>query len=715
MYFLKYGNEYIHDPRTARDKRLVTNLKLSGEANSCGYCDFTIYPDHPAYNKLVERDSVNQIEVYDDDEWLFSGYIYEIDEDFYKARSVKCKGELDYLSDSIIRPYSTLSRTYGQKAPEKLDEYFAWLIEQHNKQVDISKRFVVGINQGRALDTNNYIYRENDRYPTTIEEISEKLLNNKNAGGFLRIRHENGTRYIDYLSEWTDVNSQILDFGINLTKYSQTDKSDELVTFVVPLGASMSETEYYYNDGYFTTSDTTPNAEKTYYTRSFNSYHECAYITKFETQKSYYEYDRSRIRFFQTSDTSVNHSKTYYTKDPNEENKYYECTDLESFEAGTVYYEYDDGFYLTSDTSVNHDKKYYTRKYNYSSVDDLTQFEKWTTYYEYNEYADESNLYLTIDGLTDGSVKDNDGYAKLDDTVYDRSAVLKYGWIGMTYTNNDITLKENLLTKGIAALTEQISPKRTIEITAVDMHLINPKIKPIKIGEYVRVRSVPHKLDSYFVCSNIDLDLNNPENSAYTLGVTYDTLTGQQNKRNRELNSSINSVYEAAKKSSMRSENKEIAQLSTKYKVIKKTTEGLKAEVQEVKTALVSTMEMSAVPMFAAPVAVNNEPVTLWTDENGVQLNEEQTVTLNENLSDQSNGIILCWYHRGLSKWKYFTIPKEAVGTISTLSDPYLGVMKDVTVNEDSLVGTSINGLRGKCNYIEYDNINFVLRKVIGY
>ena len=715
MYFLKYGNEYIHDPRTARDKRLVTDLKLSGEANSCGYCDFTIYPDHPAYNKLVERDSVNQIEVYDDDEWLFSGYIYEIDEDFYKARSVKCKGELDYLSDSIVRPYSTLSRTYGQKAPEKLDEYFAWLIDQHNKQVDISKRFTVGINQGRSLDANNYIYRENDRYPTTIEEISEKLLNNKNAGGFLRIRHENGIRYIDYLSEWTDVNLQVLDFGINLTKYSQADKSDELVTFVVPLGSNVSETEYYYNNGYFVTADTTPNAEKTYYTRSFSSYHECAYMTKFETQKTYYEYDQSRIKFFVTSDTTVNHDKTYYTKATDEENKYYECYDLESFESGVTYYEYDDGFYLTSDTTVNHDKSYYTRNYNYSAVDDLTQFEKWITYYEYNEYTDESNLYLTIDGLADGSVKDNDGYAKLDDMIYDRAGVLKYGWIGMTYENHDLTLKENLLSKGIAALTEQISPKRTIEITAVDMHLINPKIKPIKIGEYVRVRSMPHKLDSYFVCSNIDLDLNNPENSAYTLGVTYDTLTGQQNKRNRELNSSINTVYEAAKKSSMKSENKEVSQLNAKYKVIKQTTDDLKTEVQEVKSALVSTMEMSVAPMMVSAMPVNDCPISLWYDEEGVLLGDDDSVQLNMYLSDQSNGLILCWHHAALSKWKYFTIPKDAVGDICILSDAYLGVMKEIVVNEDTLTGTAINKFSGKCNNIEYDNTEFVLRKVIGY
>lgn len=711
MYFLKYGDEYLHDPRTAKDKRLVSDLRVSGETNSCGYCDFTIYEDNPMYDKLKERDSVNQIEVYDDNTWMFSGYIYQIDDNFYKARSIKCKGELDYLNSSIIRPYSTLTRSYGLKAPEKLDEYFAWLIDQHNQQVDYSKRFVVGINQGGSLDANNYIYRENDRYPKTLDEIKEKLLDNKNAGGFLRVRHENGVRYIDYLSSWTDVNSQVLDFGKNLTKYSQTDKSDELITFVVPLGSNISDTEYYYNDGYSQTTDEAPNAEKVYYTRSFSSYHECGYLTKFESKKTYYEYDESRIRFFATSDTTVNYDKTYYTRDSDDITQYYECSDLVSFESGITYYEYDDGFYLTSDTEVNHDKKYYTRIYSYSEEEDIASFLKYKRYYEYNEYADESNLYLTIDGLEDGSIKNNDGYAKLDDMVYDRAAVLKYGWIGMTYTNNDITLKENLLSKGIAALSEYRSPKRTIEITAVDMHLINPDIKPIRIGEYVRVRSRPHNLDAYFVCSNIDLDLNNPENSAYTLGVTYDTLTGQQNKRNKELNSTINTVYEEARKSFLKSENKNISNLSAKYNGVKKDTSMLKTNVLEVKSMLTAALTMP-VALMSTPVVTEDDHV-LWSDEDGTLLND--MVNLKETVSSQAHGIILHWFNIKYSKWITFMYSKELIGETVSCEHCAYGMLKDVEIEDNMLIGSGSNAEKDSIGSFQYDNTLIRLRKVTGF
>ena len=181
MYFVKYGNEYLHDPRV--DGYILLDLSLDAEENTCGFCDFTIYPDHPMYDKLKERDADNPIEVYDDDILLFSGYIYELGKEFYLDGLVKCKGELDYLSESIVRPYSTLTRGYGDNVPTTIYGYFEWLIEQHNNQVDANKRFVVGINQGANLDDNNYIFSENDAYPNTLEEIKDKLLNNNNIGG----------------------------------------------------------------------------------------------------------------------------------------------------------------------------------------------------------------------------------------------------------------------------------------------------------------------------------------------------------------------------------------------------------------------------------------------------------------------------------------------------------------------------------------------------
>lgn len=519
MYFVKYGKEYLHDPRI--DEYILIDLSLDCDENTCGYCDFTIYPSHPMYNKLKERDADNPIEVYDDNILLFSGFIYELGLEFYQDGKVKCKGELDYLSESIVRPYSTLENGYGDghQPPTSVNGYFEWLIEQHNDQVKDNKRFTIGINQGASLDPNNYLYRESTKYPTTWSEISEKLLDE--LGGYFRIRHEGSTRYIDYLSEWTDTNTQILDFGKNLTDYTQTDDSESIATFVIPLGARMSDTGYSYNDGYYKTADTKMDPEKEYYTKSDNGYTKCS-------------------------------------------------DDLKAFEAGV-------------------------------------------TYYEYFELFDESGLSLTIEGLEDKEY-DTAGYRKSGDIIYCDSAVQKYGWIGVKYENSDITTKEQLVSKSIIALKELISPKRTIEIKAVDMHLVNPELKPIRIGEYVRVRSKPHNLDSYFLCTSIDLDLNNPENSTYTLGTTFDTLTGQQNKRIKLLNATINQTYEQAEK--LTEKEKQNAQSANealkKSNVATKTANTAKETATEAKNKTI----VKVIDEYAVSESTSDPPQTdEWTRE----------------------------------------------------------------------------------------------------
>ena len=173
MYFVKYGNEYLHDPRT--DDYVLLDLTLDSEENSCGFCDFTIYPTHPMYNKIKERDPDNPIEVYDGETLLFAGFIYELGTEFYLEGKVRCKGELDYLNDSIIRPYSTYRYGYRTKAPETGGEYFAWLIEQHNSQVSFNKQFVVGINQADIPFADKVLYHENNRYPKSFQKIHPVL------------------------------------------------------------------------------------------------------------------------------------------------------------------------------------------------------------------------------------------------------------------------------------------------------------------------------------------------------------------------------------------------------------------------------------------------------------------------------------------------------------------------------------------------------------
>ena len=655
MYFVKYGKEYLHDPRSKG--YILLDLTIDCEENSCGYCDFTIYPDHPMYGKLRERDADNPIEVYDDDILLFAGFIYELGKEFYLNGQVRCKGELDYLSESIVRPYSTLQRGYGNLAPYSLNSYFEWLIDQHNKQVSDNKQFKIGHVYLSNLDKNNYIYAENDMYPSTVEEISEKLINV--YGGYLQVRHENGSRYIDYIAEWSDENTQILDFGVNLTDYTETDDSSSLATYVVPMGASMSSTDYDYNDGYFVTSDTSPVKGKEYYTRA-SRYTECSGLTSFDYGISYYEIQGSTETFVITSDTTPNSSKKYYIKS----NIYSICPD------------------------------------------DISAFESGTTYYEYNEANDESRLLLTLNGYPDNYLHSTK-YINKGDLIYSVDGVKKYGWIGKTVQNAAIATKKELYQQGLIELINAESPKRTIEIKAVDMHFVNPDIKPIRIGEYVRVRSTPHNLDSYFLCREISLDLNNPENSAYILGSTYDTLTGEQNKRAKELNSKLNKQYDSAY--AISEEAKESA-----IKAIAFATEAKQYAMGVGDTASGYAMGRSAYE--------SGEDTVLWSGD-GYHMDSSQTITFSQPLSYQLSGVIFCWCYCAddvvqNDNWLYFFVPKTHVlnhdGSSVCMDAPYSGMKKILYISDEEAVGVDTNAVSGTTNGIAWNNTNYVLRYVIG-
>lgn len=58
----------------------------------------------------------------------------------------------------------------------------------------------------------------------------------------------------------------------------------------------------------------------------------------------------------------------------------------------------------------------------------------------------------------------------------------------------------------------------TLEVSFLDLHIINDDISAFDVGDQIRVISPPHNLDRYFVLSKASLDLQNPENSKLTLG-----------------------------------------------------------------------------------------------------------------------------------------------------------------------------------------------------
>lgn len=230
MYKVYCDSYLIYDPEIPN--YAVAEAKLELELNKTGSFNFTIYPDHPNFDKLKKLKSI--ITVYQGDKLIFRGRILNDEQGFYNEKQVSCEGELAFLLDSIQRPYDFFS---GDNHTT-IAELFTFFIERHNSQVILDDfRFEVG--NITVTDPNNYIVRADSTYMNTWDSINKKLI--EINGGYLWVRHEADGNYIDYLSDFDTVSNQTIEFGKNLLNLEQITKGEDIATAIIPLGAKLDE------------------------------------------------------------------------------------------------------------------------------------------------------------------------------------------------------------------------------------------------------------------------------------------------------------------------------------------------------------------------------------------------------------------------------------------------------------------------------------------
>lgn len=110
------------------------------------------------------------------------------------------------------------------------------------------------------------------------------------------------------------------------------------------------------------------------------------------------------------------------------------------------------------------------------------------------------------------------------DYIQDDAAVSMYGRIEKTYTWNHVENASELLQKGREYLKTGVA-LQTLKLKAIDMHFVDGDISRIKVGDKVHIVSDPNGIDLWMVCSQIVIDLQNPENTEYTFGEKPRTLT----------------------------------------------------------------------------------------------------------------------------------------------------------------------------------------------
>ena len=374
MYKIYADDTLIYDS-TIIDYRIGKGA-ITLETNKSGSFVFSVYPDHFYYDSFVKLKTI--ITVYKSDKIVFRGRILNDVTDYWNNKVITCEGELGFLMDSIIRPFDFSG------APEDLFKKF---INEHNSQVDDFKKFKIG--KITVVDSNNYIARSNSEYETASSNLSSRLV--EPIGGYIHVTHgerdDDPTPTINYLSDFTSVSNQTVEFGSNLKNYTKTIKAEEIATAIIPLGAQI-----------------------------------------------------------------------------------------------------DDG----------------------------------------NENTENSRL--TITSVNDGK-----------DYIYNAEAVALYGWVFKVVTWDDVTDVNNLKRKAEEHLKNVVNQNITIELNAIDLHLLDRSIESFRVGDYIKVSSKPHNYEATMLCNKQTIDLLKPDNDTITLGYTYASFTESSNKSQNKTLEIVNS------------------------------------------------------------------------------------------------------------------------------------------------------------------------------
>lgn len=375
MYSIYADGVCIYSDVFALESMKVLSPKLVLEDNGAGSLSMKLPPMNVGYESIIRM--ITDISVQKDGEEIWAGRVLSESKDFWNNRDLYCEGEMAFFNDSSQPPaeYRGLS----------VRAYLERLIAVHNSKVAANRQFSLGA--VTVVDKNFPIYYTN--YEKTMEVLNTLV---EQYGGHLRVRKVNGVRYLDYLAEYPDTCSQVIQFGSNLIDFTRKWDSTEFATVIVPLGNRLEDSP------------------------------------------------------------------------------------IEALDA-----------------------------------------------------------YLTVESVNRGSMY-----------VQSNEAVAAYGWIEKTVTWDDVSDPAVLLEKAKTYLTDIQFDNLELELSALDLHYLDVKTEAVKLLDEIRVISRPHGLDRMFPVKKLDIPLDNPEQTQFTLGDAVKTsLTSVNNQTSAAILQKIEALPKA--------------------------------------------------------------------------------------------------------------------------------------------------------------------------
>lgn len=375
MYSIYADGACIYSDVFALESMKVLNPKLVLEDNGAGSLSMKLPPMNVGYSSIVRM--ITDISVQKDGEEIWAGRVLSESKDFWNNRDLYCEGEMAFFNDSSQPPaeYSGLS----------VRAYLERLIAVHNSKVTPNRQFTLGA--VTVVDKNFPTYYTN--YEKTMAILNALV---EQYGGHLRVRKVNGVRYLDYLAEYPDTCSQVIQFGSNLIDFTRKWDSTEFATVIVPLGNRLDDSP------------------------------------------------------------------------------------IEALDA-----------------------------------------------------------YLTVESVNQGSMY-----------VQSNEAVAAYGWIEKTVTWDDVSDPAVLLEKAKTYLADLQFDNLELELSALDLHYLDVNTEAVKLLDEIRVISRPHGLDRMFPVKKLEIPLDNPEQTQFTLGDSVKTsLTSVNNQTSAAILQKIEGLPKA--------------------------------------------------------------------------------------------------------------------------------------------------------------------------
>lgn len=131
------------------------------------------------------------------------------------------------------------------------------------------------------------------------------------------------------------------------------------------------------------------------------------------------------------------------------------------------------------------------------------------------------------------------------DYIENETAISLFGRIEKKVEWSDIDNVLALISTANGYLKKNIEMAVSLTIKAIDLGLLNVNIEHIRVGDMVRVISLPHNINRLFQCTKIVYDLVNPDLTEYVFGVNFTALTEQQVSDKKVIQSSVAGVQSA--------------------------------------------------------------------------------------------------------------------------------------------------------------------------